>query len=132
MTQPFRVNWKDVPAEPNLREEEGWVRMRVQFGLGARTGSDQLLLGRTVLPPGARHERHSHPNCDEFLFVVRGHGMIYTDEGEEPAGPDDLIFTPAGRAHGFNNTSEEEVLLLWGWSGAGSLQAAGYELHDHR
>ena len=106
--------------------------MRVQFGLGAKTGSDQLLLGRTVLPPGARHERHSHPNCDEFLFVVRGQGVIYTGEGEEPAGPDDLIFTPAGHAHGFNNTSEEEVLLLWGWRGAGSLSAAGYELHDHR
>jgi hypothetical protein len=32
--------------------------------------------------------------------------------------------------HGFDNTSGEDVLLLWGWSGAGSLDAAGYELPD--
>ena len=50
MSRPYRVNWKDVPVEADLREEEGWVRMQVQFGLGAGTGSDQLLLGRTVLP----------------------------------------------------------------------------------
>ena len=132
MTERYRVNWKDVAEEPNLREDEGWVNMRVQFAVGEKTGSDALTLGRTVLPPGARHEPHSHPNCDEFLFIVRGHGTIYTDAGEEPAGADDVIFTPAGLVHGFNNTSSEDVLLLWGWSGAGSLSAAGYELHDHR
>ena len=84
------------------------------------------------LKAGSVREPHSHPNCDEFLFIVLGHGTIYTDEGEEPAGADDVIFTPAGLVHGFNNTSSEDVLLLWGWSGAGSLSAAGYELHDHR
>jgi quercetin dioxygenase-like cupin family protein len=126
VTGRYRINWKDVPEEPNLREDEGWVRMRVQ------TGSDRLLLGRTVLPPGARHEPHSHPNCDEFLFVVSGHGTIYTDDGEEPAGEDDVVFTPAGYVHGFNNTSDHDVLLLWGWPGAGSLDTAGYELHSHR
>ena len=131
MKDRYRVNWKDVREEPNLREDEGWVRMKVQFGVSAATGSDQLLLGRTVLPPGARHEPHSHPNCDEFLFVVRGRGTIYTDDGEEAAGEDDVIFTPAGYVHGFNNTSDGDVLLLWGWRGAGSLDAAGYELHNH-
>jgi quercetin dioxygenase-like cupin family protein len=128
----YRVNWKDVAEEPNLREDEGWVNMRVQFALGEATGSDNLVLGRTVLPPRARHEPHSHPNCDEFLFVVRGRGTIYTETGEEPAGEDDVIFTRAGSVHGFNNTSDDDVLLLWGWSGAGSLDAAGYELHGHR
>jgi len=128
----YRVNWKDVPEEPNLREYEGWVNMRVQFAVGDKTGSDKMTLGRTLLPPGARHEPNSHPNCDEFLFVVRGHGTIYTEEGEEPAGQDDVIFTRAGYVHGFNNTSGDDVLLLWGWSGAGSLDAAGYELHSHR
>ena len=39
-----------------------------------------------------------------------------------------VVFTPAGHWHGFDNTSDEEVLLIWGWRGAGSLEAAGYEL----
>jgi quercetin dioxygenase-like cupin family protein len=132
MTGRHQVNWKDVPLEPDLREEDGWVRMQVQFAVGERTGSDRLLLGRTVLPPGARHDPHRHPHCDEFLFVVRGHGMVYTDDGEVPAGEGDVIFTPTGGVHGFNNTSDQDVVLLWGWSGAGSLGTAGYELAGHR
>jgi quercetin dioxygenase-like cupin family protein len=125
----FRTNIAEVPLERGLREDQGWVEMQVQFLLDERsTGSDRLVVGRTVLPPGARHERHRHPNCDEFLFVVSGEGEIYTDEGREPAVAGDVVFTPAGQWHGFDNTSPEEVLLFWGWSGAGSLEAAGYEL----
>jgi quercetin dioxygenase-like cupin family protein len=131
VTRRVHLNWSRVPLEPDLREDEGWVRMQVQFAVGERTGSERLLLGRTVLPPGARHDRHRHANCDEFLFVVSGEGSIYTDEGEERAGAGDVIFTPKGSVHGFNNTSDADVELLWGWSGAGSLEASGYELPRH-
>lgn len=127
--KPYRTTIGDVPLAQGLREEEGWVDMRVQFLIDAAdAGSESLVVGRTVLPAGARHERHLHPNADEFLVVLRGSGEIYTDEGEEPAGEGDVVFTPRGHWHGFNNTTDDEVLLFWGWSGAGSLEAAGYEL----
>jgi quercetin dioxygenase-like cupin family protein len=127
--RPYRTAIADVPLVQGLREEEGWVDMQVQFLIDAAgAGSDNLVVGRTVLPAGARHERHLHPHADEFLVVLRGKGEIYTDEGEEPAWEGDVVFTPRGHWHGFNNTSDEEVLLFWGWSGAGSLEAAGYEL----
>ena len=127
--KPYRTAVRDVPLAQGLREEEGWVDMHVQFLIDAAgAGSDNLVVGRTVLPAGARHERHLHPHADEFLVVLRGSGEIYTDEGEEPAREGDVVFTPRGHWHGFNNTSDEEVLLFWGWSGAGSLKAAGYEL----
>ena len=29
----------------------------------------------------------------------------------------------------FNNTSKEDVVLVWGWMGAGSIEASGYEVH---
>ena len=103
--------------------------MQVQFLIDEPSAeSPELVVGRTVLPPGARHERHRHPNCDEFLVVLAGRGEIYTDEGREAAGEGDVVFTPAGHWHGFDNTSDEDVLLIWGWRGAGSLEAAGYEL----
>jgi mannose-6-phosphate isomerase-like protein (cupin superfamily) len=37
------------------------------------------------------------------------------------------VFTPRGHWHGFDNTGEEDVVLVWGWSGAGALEDTGYE-----
>jgi quercetin dioxygenase-like cupin family protein len=126
MSEPYRTTIDSVPLEQNLREDEGWVDMQVQFLIDERSaGSERLVVGRTVLEPGARHERHRHPSCDEFLVVMSGRGEIYLDEGEAPSQAGDVIFTPAGHWHGFNNTGDEAVLLIWGWSGAGSLEAAG-------
>ena len=126
---PYRTTIADVPLEQGLREDEGWIDMQVQFLIDARAArSDELVVGRTVLPPGARHDRHAHPNYDEFLVVMSGRGEIYTDTGREPSKAGDVVFTPRGHWHGFDNTGGEDVLLIWGWSGAGSLEAAGYEL----
>jgi quercetin dioxygenase-like cupin family protein len=127
--RPYRTRTDDVPLAGGLTEEEGWIDMRVQFLIDAASaGSERLVVGRTVIPPGGRHDRHLHPHADEFLVVLRGSGRIYTNEGTEPAAEGDVVFTPRGNWHGFDNTGGEDALLLWGWSGAGSLEAAGYEL----
>ncbi len=129
MTANFRTSRHDAPVVGGLTSADGWVDMRVQFLIDkASAGSDHLLLGWTVLPPGARHDRHRHPNADEFFVVLSGRGQVYTDEGVEPAGEGDVIFTERGHWHGFDNTGDEDVTLVWGWSGAGSLEDAGYEV----
>lgn len=127
--KPYRTTLAKVPREGGLSPADGWINMQVQFLIDQKTaGSDKLVVGWTVLPPGARHEKHRHHHADEFLVVLKGHGLIYTDDGEEPSGEGDVIFTPREHWHGFNNISLGEVVLVWGWSGAGSLEAAGYEL----
>lgn len=125
----FVTNLASVPIVEGLRRDEGWVNMQVQFLIDKATvGSDDFLLGWTVLPPGAMHDRHRHIHCEEFWIVLEGQGVMYTDEGERPAGKGDVVFTPRGHWHGFRNTSTTDVVLVWGWSGAGSLDGAGYEL----
>jgi quercetin dioxygenase-like cupin family protein len=126
--EPYHTHLDDVPLVPGLRSEEGWVDMQVRFLVDEATaGSEEFLLGWTVLPPGARHERHRHPYADEFFVVLAGEGAIYTDTGRQPSRKGDVVFTPRGHWHGFDNTGDEDVVLVWGWSGAGSLEAAGYE-----
>ncbi|MFM1916691.1 MAG: hypothetical protein RJB01_206 [Actinomycetota bacterium] len=129
--QRFITNIKNVPLVPGLRRDEGWVDMQVQFLIDkASAGSTQLLVGWTVLPPGAMHDRHRHFHADEFWIVLSGHGVMYTDNGESEAHEGDVVLTPRGQWHGFKNTTDEDVVLIWGWSGAGSLEDAGYEV-DH-
>ncbi|HJR86334.1 MAG TPA: cupin domain-containing protein [Acidimicrobiia bacterium] len=126
--EPYRTRIDQVPMVSGLRREEGWVDMQVQFLVDKHAaGSEDFLLGWTVLPPRARHERHRHQRADEFFVVLEGEGMIYTDAGRERAEKGDVVFTPRGHWHGFDNTGSEDVVLVWGWSGAGSLEDAGYE-----
>ena len=126
--EPYRTRIDEVPLVPSLRPEEGWIDMQVKFLVDKHTaGSEHFLLGWTVLPPGARHDRHRHHQADEFFIVLQGTGRIYTDLGQELATKGDVVFTPRGHWHGFDNTGLEDVVLVWGWSGAGALEDTGYE-----
>jgi mannose-6-phosphate isomerase-like protein (cupin superfamily) len=124
----YRTNIRNVPKVEGLPREDGWVDMQVQFLIDKKTAGADHVVGWTVLKPGARHERHLHRNCDEFFIVIKGHGHIYSDLGEEPSGEGDVVYSPRGCWHGFNNTSDEDVVLVWGWMGAGSIEASGYEV----
>ena len=127
-TKMYRTSLRDVPKVEGLPREDGWVDMQVQFLIDKKSAGADHVVGWTVLKPGARHENHRHHNCDEFFIVLKGHGHIYTDGGEKPSGEGDVIYSPRGCWHGFNNTSTEDVILVWGWMGAGSIEASGYEV----
>jgi quercetin dioxygenase-like cupin family protein len=131
MTGRYRTSLGEVPLVGGLREDDGWVQMQVQFLIDQATaGTEDFLLGRTVLPPGARHDRHLHRNADEFFIVLQGSGRVYTDDGTDHATQGDVIWTPRGRWHGFDNTGQSDVVLVWGWSGCGSLDTSGYEVDE--
>ena len=128
MTSPFRTSLDAVPLVAGLKRDEGWVEMQVKFLIEEQTaGTSDFLLGWTVLPPGARHDRHRHHSADEFFVVIQGSGEVYPAHGRARAGRGDVIYPPRGHWHGFDNTGDEDVVLVWGWKGAGSLEATGYE-----
>src|SRR5215468_5841319 len=59
---------------------------------------------------------------------LKGNGHVYTDDGQAPSGEGDVVYSPRKCWHGFNNTSNADVVLVWGWMGAGSIEASGYEV----
>ena len=127
-TKMYRTNLKDVPKVEGLSRKDGWIDMQVQFLIDKKTAGANHVVGWTVLKPGASHEAHLHRNCDEFFIVLKGNGVIRTDHGDEPSGEGDVVYSPRGVYHGFANTSTEDVVLVWGWMDAGSIEASGYEV----
>ena len=63
-------------------------------------------------------------------MVLEGEGERYTNDGNVASGQGDVIWTPRGLWHGFNNTGTTDVVLVWGWSGCGSLEDSGYQADD--
>ena len=124
----YRTNLRDVPTVAGLKRDDGWIDMQVQFLVDRKSAGANHVVGWTVLRPGASHEQHLHRNCDEFFIVLKGHGHVITDEGRKPSAEGDVVYSPRGCWHGFSNTSAEDVVLVWGWMGAGSIEDSGYEV----
>lgn len=129
--ESYVVDVHDFAPEPGLDRSEGWINMQVQFLIqAANAGATELVVGRTIFPPGgSSHERHRHHSADEFIYVVRGTGVVMNGEDEIPVRAGHVAFHPKGIWHGFRNTSDsEEAEVIWAWGGAASRETAGYEV----
>ncbi|NUB93742.1 cupin domain-containing protein [Haloterrigena sp. SYSU A121-1] len=76
------------------------------------TGGDRFSAGVVKLEPGKGHERHTHPESDEILYVLRGEGRQEVGEETREISAGELVFVPEGVEHGTVNTGWEPLLLL--------------------
>jgi quercetin dioxygenase-like cupin family protein len=111
-----------------VAREDGWRKMDIRFFGGAVNGSKNACFFRTIFPPGAAHERHYHPNADEFIYVISGRAALGTEDEEHEVTAGGMDFVPAGKVHWARNLDQNEPVELVGiYVGGGSLEEAGYE-----
>ena len=114
-----------------VRAEDGWMDMDVRWLLTRDTvGAEHSVFGITVFPPGAKHDIHRHPNAEEFEYLVSGRGIARVGDADVELGPGEVVFVPKNEYHGFANTGDEPVFMIWGYAGAASLDEAGYIRYD--
>lgn len=123
----FMVNIADVEPKA-VRPDQGWISMDIRFPLPvdlARAGG--VALFRAVFTPGAEHRAHTHPNADEFFYVIRGRAEIGSGDEIHEVGAGTVEFVPRGTVHWLRNIDRsEEVEVVGGYLGVGSLEEAGY------
>ena len=80
------------------------------------THTPGLTLGRVTLQPGAANPRHSHPNCDEVLYVL--HGRLQHETGGQITILEvgDTLAIPAGVPHQAVNIGHEEADTIVAYS----------------
>ncbi|MEF8824870.1 MAG: cupin domain-containing protein [Halapricum sp.] len=76
------------------------------------TGGERFSAGVVKLEPGKGHERHTHPDSDEILYVVRGEGEQEVAEETREITAGDMVYVPEGVEHGTVNTGWEPLVLL--------------------
>lgn len=126
----YRVSSMAVAPDASLRASDGWIDMEVRWLVTADTvGSEKTVVGRTVLKPGSKHDIHCHPNAEEWEYVVSGTAIKHLGDDQVHLETGDVVFVPANVFHGLENASDSEPLVtIWGYSGAATLESAGYEL----
>jgi quercetin dioxygenase-like cupin family protein len=125
---PQKTSLRSVPVDRENGSDTGWVNMDVQFLVTKdQLGSRHSVFGYSVMPPGSRHESHRHPNAEETIFIISGSGVYRIGDDWVAMHPGDVALVAPDVTHGFWNTSDTEtVVMAWTYSGAASLEDAGY------
>jgi quercetin dioxygenase-like cupin family protein len=123
---PLKVGVTDTPSDAGI-PERGWIDMDVRWLVTRESvGATRTVFGVTTFPPGSRHEIHRHPNAEEVEYLVSGRGIAYVGDDAIELGPGEAVFVPRDAYHGFANTSDGDVVMAWLYSGAASLDEAGF------
>jgi uncharacterized cupin superfamily protein len=88
---------------------------RLKQPLGDVFGLASFGVNLTTLAPGAMSAlRHAHSKQDEFVYILRGHPTLHTDEGKTRLSPGMCAGFKAGtgNAHHLLNETKEDVLYL--------------------
>jgi mannose-6-phosphate isomerase-like protein (cupin superfamily) len=73
---------------------------------------DRLDTGLLLYAPGQTTPDHKHSDMDEVFYVISGEGTITINNEEMLLKQNDIIFSPNGETHGFNNTSSNNWVVL--------------------
>lgn len=116
---PVAIVALDAPprTRPSVYPEPFASRMvgREKRPLGELFGLSNFGVILTRLVPGAGSAlRHAHARQDEFLYVLEGHPVLITDQGETPLAPGMCAGFRAGTGNGHQlvNRSDRDVLYL--------------------
>ena len=127
---PFKVAVGGTESSPGI-PDRGWLNMDVRWLVTKETvGATKTVFGVTFFPPGARHELHRHPHAEEVEYLVSGSGTAYVGDDAIELGAGEAVFVPQNAYHGFENTSDADVVMAWYYAGAASLEDAGFVTKD--
>ena len=126
-----KLSLSEVKPDKQLTAEEGFVDCAPWWIVTEEIGAKYGTFGYVEFTPAATHELHTHPNADEVFFVLSGRGLVRSGDEMFEIEPGDTVFVPAGDVHYFRNTDEKENLVaVFAYLGAPSLEKAGYELKE--
>jgi len=119
VSKPVAVSAPETPArtKPSNYPEPFASKMagREKRTLGDLFGLTNFGVNLTRLAPKAMSAlRHAHTKQDEFIYILQGHPVLYTDEGFMQLSPGMCAGFKAGNgnAHHLINETAAEVLYL--------------------
>jgi uncharacterized RmlC-like cupin family protein len=99
-----------------LRGEVASGAMTRHAGVSADTvGSENIFMGVSRLPPGARGSAHVHLNCESALYVASGMGRFLVGAHIDRAlaiEAGDFIHVPPGAPHAVVNDGDVDLVVI--------------------
>ena len=120
------VHVDDVRPE-NMKEGEGWAISEFRLPISGKNGSSTTIF-HSIFRPGSTHAKHLHRNCDEIAVYLQGHGVVGQGNERTEVRAGHCRLMPKGSEHFFfNETKNEDTLVIGFYVGAKSVADTGYE-----
>lgn len=95
--------------------QEEWGRL-VWLADQQRGNADGLTLGRVTIRKGHRNPRHSHPNCEEVLYLLKGRLRHWVGTESFDMEPGDTVSIPATVPHYAESNGDEDAEMIVAYS----------------
>jgi mannose-6-phosphate isomerase-like protein (cupin superfamily) len=120
------VHVDDVVPE-NMKQGEGWAISEFRLPISGKHGSATTIF-HSIFRPGSTHAKHLHSRCDEIAVYLKGHGVVGQGNERTEVRAGHCRLMPRGSEHFFfNETKNEEALVIGFYVGAKSVEDTGYE-----
>ena len=89
-------------------------------------GTQTIPMGRTIIPPQGRNQRHYHV-CDATFYIAKGPLVVWMGEEREEhtVQTGNFVYAAAGEIHGLFNPSEtEDAELIFTYGNCPNRDAA--------
>lgn len=94
----------------------------IRFLLTSEQTGGQFTVWLGAVSPGDGVPPHRHEREDEVLFLLEGSLEAAVDGHRLIAGPQDLLYFPAGKVHSFRNPGPEVTRIL-AWASPGGIDS---------
>lgn len=94
---------------------------RVLVGPGAPVEAQNFVMGHVAINPGGCVPLHSHEQ-EEVYLIVSGRGVMRIGDDEQSVGPGDYVYIQPGSEHVLNNTSNENMIMLFCYAPKGIVE----------
>ena len=98
-------------AQATQVTSEGAANVQVQWLIDESRGAPTFALRRFIINPGGHTPRHSHP-WEHEVYILRGRGLLVTQEGETELSQDQAIFIAPNEEHQFLSYEDEPLEML--------------------
>ena len=111
------------PLAPNAANAPNLKDFRVP--IGSHNGSAAALYWAKI-EPGESHHKHRLDKAEELYYVIRGNGVVGAGNDRAEVRGGHAGFVPKGVERYVVNTGTEPLEIIGVYTGAGSLEEAGY------
>ena len=106
------VRKAEIKTVEGLRGGSGIVELHHILKLEELNGHGRMY-ALVKMAPHSTIGFHEHIGETEPYYVISGHGIFIDHEKNRiPVGPDNVCLIECGQSHGFENNSDEELVLM--------------------